>query len=77
MSISPSNTTTLTVSGMTCSHCVAAVTSELSKLDRVTRVQIDLATGLVTVDSDQPVDLATMTAAVEQAGYAVASATGS
>ena len=72
MSITPSNTTTLAVSGMTCSHCVAAVTAELSKLDRVTQVQIDLATGLVTVDSDQPVDLATMTAAVEQAGYAVA-----
>jgi copper chaperone CopZ len=76
MSTGPSNTTTLTVSGMTCSHCVAAVTSELSKLDGVTRVQIDLATGLVTVDSDQTVDLATMTAAVERAGYAVA-ATGS
>jgi copper chaperone len=76
MSTSPSNTTTLTVTGMTCSHCVAAVTSELSKLDQVTRVQIDLVTGLVTVDSDQPADLATMTAAVERAGYTVASATG-
>ena len=72
MSTSPSITTTLTVRGMTCSHCVAAVTSELSKLDRVTRVQIDLATGLVTVDSDQPVDPTTLNAAVEGAGYAVA-----
>ena len=76
MSTSPSNTTTLTVGGMTCSHCVAAVTSELSKLDQVTRVQIELATGLVTVDSDQPANLAAMTAAVERAGYTVASATG-
>ena len=76
MSTSPSNTTTLTVSGMTCSHCVNAVSSELSKLDEITRVQIDLATGLVTVDSDQPADLATMTAAVERAGYTVASAPG-
>ena len=76
MSISPSHTTTLTVSGMTCSHCVAAVTSEPSKLDRVTRVQIDLATGLLTVDSDQPLDVATMTAAVERTGYAVSSAPG-
>jgi copper chaperone len=73
MSISRRNTTTLTVSGMTCSHCVAAVTSELSKLDGVTGVEIDLATGSVTVDSDQPVDPASVTAAVEQAGYAVAS----
>ena len=73
MSISPSNTTSLTVSGMSCSHCIAAVTGELSKLERVTRVQIDLPTGLVTVESDQPVDLATITAAIEQAGYTVAS----
>jgi copper chaperone len=72
MSTSPSNTTTLTVSGMTCSHCVAAVTSELSKLERVTGVEIDLATGLVTVDSDQPVNPATIAAAVECAGYVVA-----
>ncbi|HVE19032.1 MAG TPA: heavy metal-associated domain-containing protein [Ilumatobacteraceae bacterium] len=56
--------------------CVAAVTSELSKLDRVTRVRIDLVTGLVIVDSDGPIDSATMTTAVERAGYAVA-ATGS
>ena len=67
MSTSPSNTTTLTVSGMTCSHCVNAVSNELSKLDQVTRVQIDLTTGFVTVDSNQPVDLATMTEAVERA----------
>jgi copper chaperone len=76
MSTSPSNSTTITVSGMTCSHCVAAVTSELSKLERVTGVEIDLATGLVTVDSDQPVDPGTIAAAVERAGYEVA-ATGS
>ena len=74
MTTSPSNTTTLTVSGMTCSHCVAAVTSELSKLDRVTRIQIDLATGSVTVVSDRPLDPAAMMAAVERAGYAAASA---
>jgi copper chaperone len=67
-----SNTTTITVNGMTCSHCVVAVHRELSKLGGVTRVEISLDSGLVTVDSDQPVDLATMTAAVEEAGYVVA-----
>jgi copper chaperone len=71
MSTSRNITTTLTVSGMTCSHCVTAVTGELSKLNGVTRVEIVLATGLVTVDSDQPVEPAAVAAAVEQAGYAV------
>ena len=74
MSTSPDNTTTLTVNGMTCNHCVAAVTSELSKLDGVSRVSVDLATGAVTIDSDRPLDPATMTTAVERAGSAAASA---
>jgi copper chaperone len=69
MNTSPNNTETLTVIGMTCSHCVAAVTSELSKLDDVTRVDVDLTTGSVTIESDQPVDPAAMTAAVQSAGY--------
>jgi len=71
MSTSPRNTTTLTVDGMTCQHCVAAVTSKLSELDGVTRVEVDLATGRVTVDSTRPLEVAAMIAAVEKAGYAV------
>ncbi len=71
MSTSPRTTTTVVVNGMTCSHCVAAVNSELSKLDEVTHVEVDLTTGLVTIHSDQPVDLAAISAAVEQIGYEV------
>ena len=66
-------TTTFTVTGMTCGHCVAAVTEEVSKLDNVTNVGIDLASGAVTVESDGPVDPEAFAAAVDEAGYAVAS----
>ena len=63
---------TFTVKGMTCGHCVAAVTSEVSKLAGVTKVDIDLATGSVTVESNKPVEPSVFAAAVEEAGYEVA-----
>ena len=40
-----------TVTGMTCEHCVRAVTAEFSGLPGVTAVGVDLATGAVTVHS--------------------------
>jgi copper chaperone len=67
-----SNISTFQVIGMTCSHCVNAVTQEISKLDGVTHVDVDLGTGLVTVDSQQPVDPESVAAAVDEAGYEVA-----
>jgi len=69
----PTTTTIFTVSGMTCGHCVAAVTEEVSKLDHVRSVEVDLATGAVTVQSDGPVDPIVFASAVEEAGYEVAS----
>jgi copper ion binding protein len=65
------STTTYTVEGMTCGHCVASVTEEVSKIDGVTTVDVDLQTGTVTVESDQPVDDAAFEAAVDEAGYSV------
>ena len=67
------STTTYTVSGMTCGHCVAAVTEEVAKLDDVKSVDVDLDSGRVTVESDGPVDDAAFAAAVDEAGYAVSS----
>lgn len=40
-----SNTTTFNVQGMTCGHCVSAVTQELSAIDGVESVDIDLVAG--------------------------------
>ena len=68
-----STTSTYTVTGMTCGHCVAAVTEEVSKLDGVTKVAVDLASGQVSVESDGPLDDVAVAAAVDEAGYEVAS----
>jgi copper ion binding protein len=67
------STATYTVSGMTCGHCVNAVTSEVSQLEGVTDVQVDLDTGAVTVTSEAPLDAAAVAAAVEEAGYELVS----
>jgi copper ion binding protein len=67
-------TTTYTVTGMTCGHCVSAVTSELSSLDGVDEVQVDLGTGVVTVTSDAPLSDEAVRAAVDEAGYELADA---
>ena len=60
---------TYTVSGMSCGHCVAAVTAELQKLDGVTAVDVVLDGGTVTVRSEQPLDDDAVRAAVDEAGY--------
>jgi len=67
-----SATATFTVTGMSCGHCVAAVRNEVGKVDGVTGVDIDLASGRVTVASLGPVEPAAVSAAVEEAGYEVA-----
>ena len=64
--------TTYTVTGMTCSHCVASVTEEISEIDGVTAVAVDLPTGAVTVTSSETLDEADVRAAVEEAGYQLA-----
>ena len=66
------STATYTVVGMTCGHCVTAVTEEVAALSGVTAVDVDLAGGVLTVSSDAPVDESAVRAAVEEAGYEVA-----
>ncbi len=67
-------TTTYTVAGMTCGHCVSAVTEEVAKILGVVDVQVDLASGAVTVVSENPIDEATVQEAVVEAGYELVSA---
>ena len=64
-----SSTATFTVSGMTCQHCVGSVTEEVTKIPGVTDVQVDLASGAVTIASQTPVDADAVRAAVDEAGY--------
>lgn len=66
------STSTYTVVGMTCGHCVNSVTEEVSQLPGVTDVDVDLATGGLTITSDADVDDAAVRAAVEEAGYQLA-----
>ena len=58
------------VDGMSCSHCVAAVTREVGRVAGVVGVDVDLDTGTVTVRGGG-VDPAAVRAAVDEAGYEV------
>jgi copper chaperone len=60
-----------TVSGMTCGHCVKSVTEEVGALAGVSSVDVDLASGRVTVTSGAPLELDAVKAAVDEAGYEV------
>ncbi|MER6592022.1 MULTISPECIES: heavy-metal-associated domain-containing protein [Micromonospora] len=62
-------TTTYQVQGMTCGHCVNSVSTEVSAIQGVSDVQVDLASGRVTVTSESPLDTESVRAAVDEAGY--------
>jgi copper chaperone len=64
-------TTRYTVKGMTCGHCVSAVTAEVGRIDGVTGVGVDLATGAVTVSSNTALEDKAVHEAVEEAGYEI------
>ena len=60
-----------TVRGMTCGHCASAVTEEVAKIPGVTDVDVDVASGRVTIRSSGPVSDEAVAAAVDEAGYEV------
>ncbi len=61
--------TTYTVTGMTCGHCAASVTEEISELSGVSAVEVDVASGAVTVTSADELSQDAVAAAVTEAGY--------
>jgi copper chaperone CopZ len=68
------STTTISIDGMTCGHCVDAVTEELQALDGVRGVSIELNKGGIstaTVSSEADLDPAQIGEAVAEAGYTV------
>lgn len=70
------STTTLTVDGMTCGHCVQHVTTELTALDGVSAVDVDLVAGgtsTVRVTSERHLAQEALEAAVDEAGYTLVS----
>ena len=64
-------TQTFTVSGMTCGHCVASVTEEVSEIAGVSNVVVTLETGELKFDSEAEIANEVVAAAVKEAGYEV------
>lgn len=62
-------TASYTVAGMTCGHCAASVSEEVGTIVGVQRVDVDVASGRVTVTSETTLPIADVRAAVEEAGY--------
>jgi copper chaperone len=65
-------TATYAIKGMTCDHCVTAVSAELGQLPGVRDVRVDLAAGTATVTSTQPLAVDAVREAVDEAGYELA-----
>jgi copper chaperone CopZ len=69
------STQTVAVQGMTCDHCVKAVTEEVSAIPGVTDVAVDLVNGgtsTVTITAAEPVSDEAIAAAIDEAGYTIA-----
>lgn len=60
--------TSYTVTGMTCGNCVNHVTEEVSEVEGVTAVNVELDGGAMTVESEAEIDFAAIEAAVAEAG---------
>ncbi|MEE9097547.1 heavy-metal-associated domain-containing protein [Pseudarthrobacter phenanthrenivorans] len=74
MSTTSTSTTMISVSGMTCGHCVSAVSEELEAIDGVEAVDVDLNAGgvsTVTITSTKELSPADIGEAVAEAGYLV------
>ena len=65
-------TSTYAVTGMTCAHCVRAVTEEVRQIEGVSEVTVDLPTGTLTISSSEPIEGTAVAEAVEEAGYQLA-----
>lgn len=63
---------TVTVTGMTCGGCVSAVRDEIGNIPGVSNVDVDLESGGVRIDSEQPIYQEDIRSAVEEAGYRLA-----
>ena len=66
------NMATIKIIGMSCNHCVMAVTKALSGIDGIGNVKVDLAKGEATFDETKPVDRAIIRERIKKAGFEVA-----
>jgi copper chaperone len=61
--------TTIRIKGMSCQHCVKAVTKALSEIAGIKDVQVDLAKGEATFDEVQPIDQELLRERIKKAGF--------
>jgi copper chaperone CopZ len=61
-----------TVPGVSCGHCVKAITDELTRIPGIEQVDVDLATKHVTVRHNDNVTDAQIQTGIEEAGYDIA-----
>jgi copper chaperone len=64
--------TTIKIKGMSCNHCVMAVTKVLKDIDGIRNVKVDLKNGEAEFDEVEPVDMETIKERIRKAGYEVA-----
>lgn len=62
---------TIKINGMSCNHCVMAVTKALSEIDGIKDVTVDLSTGEASFVEEKPVDMDIVKKNIEKAGYKV------
>ncbi|MBW1677983.1 MAG: heavy-metal-associated domain-containing protein [Deltaproteobacteria bacterium] len=61
--------TTIKIKGMSCSHCVMAVTKALNEVEGIQNVKVDLAKGEAAFDEGKPVDMDLVKKGIKKAGY--------
>jgi len=64
--------TTIQIKGMSCSHCVMAVTKALGGIDGIRNVKVDLSRGEASFEETKPVDRAVIAERIRKAGFDVA-----
>lgn len=62
---------TIKIKGMSCNHCVMAVTKALNEIDGIKNVKVDLAKGEASFDEAKPVDMTLVRKGIKKAGYEV------
>jgi len=63
---------TVKIQGVSCNHCVMAVTKALKEIDGITNVKVDLQKAEATFDEVKPVDMKIVTERIRKAGYDIA-----
>ena len=64
-------TSTIKIKGMSCQHCVMAVTKALQEVPGLSRVNVDLQNGSATLEHGRPIDMNLVKSAVEREGYQI------